>query len=185
MCQVFVQTLCELAWRRTVPDRPSDERSSPATTGHQVAADARDRGLRGLSTLHTEWRVWTHWLAAPRRWSRRSDSNRGPAVYETAALPLSYAGAVQRIAAEPGLAACRSGLHGRIGGLVWHFGTGRISAVGCRPGSPNHPAPQRIVAGRQLTHKYLTTQPDSDAFLIGRDACRAYCPITAREAPQT
>ena len=26
------------------------------------------------------------------KWSQRSDSNRGPAVYETAALPLSYAG---------------------------------------------------------------------------------------------
>ena len=26
------------------------------------------------------------------RWSRHSDSNRGPAVYETAALPLSYVG---------------------------------------------------------------------------------------------
>ena len=26
------------------------------------------------------------------RWSRHSDLNRGPAVYETAALPLSYVG---------------------------------------------------------------------------------------------
>ena len=26
------------------------------------------------------------------KWSHRSDSNRGPAVYETAALPLSYGG---------------------------------------------------------------------------------------------
>ena len=26
------------------------------------------------------------------RWSQRSESNRRPAVYETAALPLSYAG---------------------------------------------------------------------------------------------
>ena len=26
------------------------------------------------------------------KWSQRSDSNRRPAVYETAALPLSYAG---------------------------------------------------------------------------------------------
>ena len=28
-----------------------------------------------------------------RQWSRHSDLNRGPAVYETAALPLSYVGA--------------------------------------------------------------------------------------------
>jgi hypothetical protein len=28
-------------------------------------------------------------------WSRHSDLNRGPAVYETAALPLSYVGADQ------------------------------------------------------------------------------------------
>ena len=26
------------------------------------------------------------------RWSRHSDSNRGPTVYKTVALPLSYAG---------------------------------------------------------------------------------------------
>jgi hypothetical protein len=31
------------------------------------------------------------------RWSRHSDLNRGPAVYETAALPLSYVGAEGRI----------------------------------------------------------------------------------------
>ncbi len=31
------------------------------------------------------------------RWSRHSDLNRGPAVYETAALPLSYVGAVANV----------------------------------------------------------------------------------------
>src|SRR3954465_4222266 len=31
-----------------------------------------------------------------RGWSRHSDLNRGPAVYETAALPLSYVGAMAR-----------------------------------------------------------------------------------------
>jgi hypothetical protein len=31
----------------------------------------------------------------PDGWSRHSDLNRGPAVYETAALPLSYVGADQ------------------------------------------------------------------------------------------
>ena len=30
-------------------------------------------------------------------WSRHSDLNRGPAVYETAALPLSYVGASARV----------------------------------------------------------------------------------------
>ena len=34
-------------------------------------------------------------LAVTREWSRHSDLNRGPAVYETAALPLSYVGADQ------------------------------------------------------------------------------------------
>ena len=32
------------------------------------------------------------------RWSRHSDLNRGPAVYETAALPLSYVGAAASVA---------------------------------------------------------------------------------------
>src|SRR3954467_10903144 len=36
-----------------------------------------------------------------RGWSRHSDLNRGPAVYETAALPLSYVGAPPRIADAP------------------------------------------------------------------------------------
>ena len=36
------------------------------------------------------------------RWSRHSDLNRGPAVYETAALPLSYVGARASIGDAPG-----------------------------------------------------------------------------------
>ena len=43
------------------------------------------------------------WL---RRWSRRSDLNRGPADYESAALPLSYAG---RVAGCAGTAPRRTG----------------------------------------------------------------------------
>jgi hypothetical protein len=35
-------------------------------------------------------------------WSRHSDSNRGPAVYETAALPLSYVGATGIVARPTG-----------------------------------------------------------------------------------
>ena len=42
-----------------------------------------------------------------RSWSRRSDSNRGPAVYETAALPLSYVGAGGSVPARPTLGSPR------------------------------------------------------------------------------
>ena len=41
------------------------------------------------------------------RWSRHSDLNRGPAVYETAALPLSYVGAAVSLAARPVLGSPR------------------------------------------------------------------------------
>ena len=41
--------------------------------------------------------VFVRWV-----WSRHSDLNRGPAVYETAALPLSYVGARPSIEAAPG-----------------------------------------------------------------------------------
>ena len=37
----------------------------------------------------------SRFLQIKRSWSRHSDLNRGPAVYETAALPLSYVGAAR------------------------------------------------------------------------------------------
>ena len=47
-------------------------------------------GPDGLSLTHTPGRrIRPH---SVREWSRHSDLNRGPAVYETAALPLSYVG---------------------------------------------------------------------------------------------
>jgi hypothetical protein len=69
--------------------------------------------VNGLGAVPHPWRSWGHvdgltdglrpasegGLGGPRwtgsfgdLWSRHSDLNRGPAVYETAALPLSYVG---------------------------------------------------------------------------------------------
>ncbi len=59
-------------------------RAPPAPIRGQIrghaSANRGGYGLRGAS-LSVKW------------WSRHSDLNRGPAVYETAALPLSYVGA--------------------------------------------------------------------------------------------
>src|SRR3954454_25344518 len=48
-----------------------------------------------------------------RECSRHSDLNRGPAVYETAALPLSYVGAPPRIADAPNVGQHRAIRHWR------------------------------------------------------------------------
>jgi hypothetical protein len=55
------------------------------------------------------------------KWSRHSDSNRGPAVYETAALPLSYVGAtgivsraIARVCRRPRRTAAKDGLARRL-----------------------------------------------------------------------
>jgi hypothetical protein len=61
----------------------------------QWPAGARTRG-RSTPNLTTSPTTYEAIPREPRRkgeWSRHSDLNRGPAVYETAALPLSYVGA--------------------------------------------------------------------------------------------
>jgi hypothetical protein len=49
-----------------------------------------------MKPLQTAWRG----SFVREGWSRHSDLNRGPAVYETAALPLSYVGARPSIGDE-------------------------------------------------------------------------------------
>src|SRR4029078_12021628 len=65
-------------------------------------------------------------------WSRHSDLNRGPAVYETAALPLSYVGPARkhsrtRLGIQSGRPVAPDLLTVRV------EGTG-----GCQPGAPGH-----------------------------------------------
>src|SRR5262249_20578879 len=60
------------------------------------SAPTPPRGVRGL--LEGADPETQPALAAQKRgWSRHSDLNRGPAVYETAALPLSYVGAAKSV----------------------------------------------------------------------------------------
>src|ERR1041385_5718039 len=54
----------------------------PARSGQSLFREGR-----GPSRVQHPRELW-----ALREWSRHSDLNRGPAVYETAALPLSYVG---------------------------------------------------------------------------------------------
>ena len=60
-------------------------------------------------------------------WSRHSDLNRGPAVYETAALPLSYVGADQSLAAKN-----RAG-SARVSGSALVDGSALPPALRCSP----------------------------------------------------
>jgi hypothetical protein len=64
-----------------------DRHDLPGITAEEVA-----RAHLTDIALDSEQRTTTG-----REWSRHSDLNRGPAVYETAALPLSYVGAGHRI----------------------------------------------------------------------------------------
>ncbi len=69
---------------------PLSSRSSPVSRTSRAADGIEDRAIaRQLLFLSTK-----------RGWSRHSDLNRGPAVYETAALPLSYVGRRANIADE-------------------------------------------------------------------------------------
>ena len=60
-------------------------------------------------------------------WSRHSDLNRGPAVYETAALPLSYVGAGQRIDHDSERSEVGEGAATRWEGCRWMSGLRPIS----------------------------------------------------------
>ena len=96
---------------------PSRLPLAPPAPGHRpgtsIELDYEDRIRRGKRRTERRDPLALHGLSASQgnpavgrvsrlgRWSRHSDLNRGPAVYETAALPLSYVGARPRIAHAP------------------------------------------------------------------------------------
>ena len=78
------------------------------------------------------------------KWSRHSDLNRGPAVYETAALPLSYVGADRSIPEgrpRPDEASHHGPLPHTIGALPcpWPPGRQLPTGVHMKPLPPNDP----------------------------------------------
>ena len=78
------------------------------------AAQGSEQGSTGATARH-QTAISDH----PTRegWSRHSDLNRGPAVYETAALPLSYVGAGQRIDHDPERSEVRRRCPDAMGGM--------------------------------------------------------------------
>jgi hypothetical protein len=74
---------------------PHDGRSG----SRSGAARRPARGIGGRSTGPGDGgRAPSHPVIGEKKWSRHSDLNRGPAVYETAALPLSYVGSAASLA---------------------------------------------------------------------------------------
>jgi hypothetical protein len=78
-------------WTRSPQGDPTAMADTPTMAGADLPRKAMaivlmEEGLETTSPLRNRRGLESHWG------SRRPDSNRGPAVYETAALPLSYAG---------------------------------------------------------------------------------------------
>ena len=101
-------------------------RDGRITLGHAVPFARRPCGCgynRGYSRRETGPRIAAQkpWFER-KSWSRRSDSNRGPAVYETAALPLSYAGAVEKVTTGGGYDPGKQARPGE-GTRAVHFGS--------------------------------------------------------------
>src|SRR5437764_2477902 len=89
--------------RASFRERDPGRSSTPGIRNRVVVRPAGDAGSSESPEMDRE-----------RGWSRHPDSNRGPTVYKTVALPLSYAGWIARIGERAAIALIRA-RHGHKG----------------------------------------------------------------------